>query len=233
MVSYTHICIYNITRKFALTAGELRDILPACIQVLASQGSEAQIAGLTRLLVKKTKKVMTIMTTPQPISTATAPAEAVVTTVALAPVVAPAVDAQATQSDVGGGGIVNNNIAPGDQSRGGAGGGIGCATRPRGRGRGAGSTANVNRGGSNGPVRGANREFNANDNRNWNQREYTGNVCRRWNDGRNQECTYFVGISLGFCAACGAPAAHPYNSRPRGGRGGYGKGGRGGGGNRY
>ena len=77
------------------------------------------------------------------------------------------------------------------------------------------------------------REFNANDNRNWNQREYTGHVCRRWNHGRNQECTYFVGISLGFCAACGAPAAHPYNSRPRGGRGGYGKGGRGGRGNRY
>jgi hypothetical protein len=220
------------SRKFSLTAGEWRDILPACIQVLASQGSDTQIAGLTRLLVKKAKKVK-VLTIPQPISTATAPAEAVVAAVALAPVVAAVVDAQATQSDVGGGGIVNDNVAPGDQPRGGARGGRGRAARPRGRGRGAGSTANVNQGSSNGPTKGGNRDYNANDNRNSYQREYTGHVCKRWNHARSQECTYFVSIRLGFCAACGAPAAHPYNSRPRGGRGGFGRGGRGGYGNRY
>jgi hypothetical protein len=219
------------SRKFALTAGEWRDILPACIQVLASQGADTQLAGLTKLLVKKAKKVKDL-TIPKPISTATAPAEAVVAVVALAPVVAAVVDAQATQSDVGGGGIVNANDAPGDQPRGGARGGRGRAARPRGRGRGAGSTANVNQGNSNGPTKGGNRDFNANDNRNSSQREYTGRVCLRWNHARNQECTYFISIRLGFCAACGAPAAHPYDSRPRGGRGGFGRGGRGYG-NRY
>ena len=73
--------------------------------------------------MKKTKKVTTTMTAPQLISTAKAPVEAVVATVALAPVAAPVVDTPAEQSDVGGGGIVNNNAAPGDQSKRGAGGG--------------------------------------------------------------------------------------------------------------
>jgi hypothetical protein len=71
------------SRKFALTAGEWRDMIPACCQVLASHGADTQLAGLTKLLVKKAKKVKD-QATPKPISTAAAPAEIVVAAVALA-----------------------------------------------------------------------------------------------------------------------------------------------------